>query len=211
MGPPREVAAFCDFNGTIVDRDMLDYLASTTDKRTESAPLPNERGHRADIARRAKALTLDRADAERRIEDGIHFDESFVPFIAACEEVGIELVVLTSGIQSLVERYLLRRGIRLPIIGNEANMNRSGWVVKFRDESVAGIDKRRYVERAIEAGKKTIVIGDDRSDFEAALVASSIFAKAGSELKRFLDVRDLPYHPFSSFAEILERWPPKTW
>lgn len=202
------MVVLCDFNGTIVDRDMLDYLASTTDHDAESAPLPLERGYRADIARRAHVLSMDRDEAERRIEAGINFDETFPSFVEACRRTNIEILVLTSGIQELVERYLARRGVTLPVIGNSAEIRSDGWRVHFRDDSLAGIDKRGYVDRYHLQKRGCVVIGDDRSDFEAALAAEVTFAKSGSELERYLAERKREFRSFRTFADILRRWQP---
>jgi HAD superfamily phosphoserine phosphatase-like hydrolase len=203
------IVALCDFNGTIVDRDMLDYLAAFADAKHGCAR-SSDRGYRSEIARRARAVRFDRDEAERRIEEGLKFDETFPDFQRACENAGVELVILTSGIEELVERYLARRGMHVPVIGNAAEFGTSGWRMHFRDESPAGIDKRAYVERALTRGAKAIVIGDDRSDFEAALAANIVYAKSGSELESFLSGKRT-FRPFRQFADILARWPPAQW
>jgi HAD superfamily phosphoserine phosphatase-like hydrolase len=208
---PRNVVAFCDFNGTIVDRDMLDYLASTTDSGGENVPTPLERDCRADIERRARALRYSREEAERQIENGIRFDDSFLDFCDACSAACVELLVVTSGVQELVERYLMRRGVALSVIGNAAELRDDGWRVHFRDDSLAGIDKRAFVERAHNEGRTAIVIGDDRSDFEAALAADTVYAKRGSELQRFLGLQLRECRPFDRFLDIVVGWPPATW
>jgi len=190
---------------------MLDYLASTTARDTESAPLPLERGYRADIARRAYALDFDRDEAERRIERGIRFDDSFPSFCSACASAGIDLLVLTSGIQELVERYLARRNVFPTVIGNCAEYRADGWRIRFRDDSLAGIDKRSFVLAARERRQTSVVIGDDRSDFEAALAADVTYAKAESELAHFLTERPHEFRSFHRFDDILARWPPETW
>jgi len=190
---------------------MLDYLASTTDRYPESTPLPLEREYRSDIARRARVLAFDRDEAERRLDTGIHFDDSFPSFAHACAMAAVDLRVLTSGIEELVRRYLARRNVELPVIGNRAEFRTDGWRVHFRDDSLAGIDKRGFVECARREGRVAVVLGDDRSDFEAALQADVNYAKRGSELERYLTSRQLPCRTFGRFEEILERWPPFTW
>lgn len=190
---------------------MLAYLASTTTRAAESSPLPLERGYRADIARRARALTFGRDEAERRIEHGIAFDASFPEFANACKLAAIPVLVLTSGVEELVARYLARRGVDLPVIGNAAEYRPDGWRIQFRDDSLAGIDKRGFVDAARTEGHVAIVIGDDRSDFEAAVAADLTYAKTGSDLERFLVTENRLCRPFHGFAEILARWPPSTW
>jgi len=181
---------------------MLDYLASTTERSGD---------YRADIVRRAHALRYGRDEAERRIEAGIRFDDSFPEFVRACIAAAVELVVLTSGVQELVERYLARREVTLPVVGNAAEFRGDGWRIRFRDESPAGIDKCAFVERARNEGRTAIVIGDDRSDFEAALAADVTYAKSGSELERFLRLQLRACRSFDRFDDILERWPPSDW
>lgn len=203
------MVAFCDFNGTIVDRDMIDHLASSVGDECIDAAV--ERHSRADIARRASMITYDRDEAERRIDNGVLFDESFLGFSTSCASAGVALIILTSGVEELVGRYLSRRGVDVPVFGNQADFLPDGWSIRFRDDSVAGIDKRQFVVAARAEGRFIVVIGDDRSDFEAALAADLVFAKASSELLRFLDVQDRAYHAFRRFADILERWPPNTW
>lgn len=211
MARRMSVVAFCDFNGTIVDRDMLDYLASTAESYTQSTSPLFEQGYRADIIRRARAIRYGRDEAEQRLDANLRFDDSFVEFQRACAAAGVELLILTSGVQELVERYLARRGVAAPVVGNAADFRGDGWRIRFRDDSPAGIDKRGFVERAQGEGRTAVVIGDDRSDFEAALVADVTYAKKGSELERFLSTQLRECRPFVSFDDILTRWPPARW
>lgn len=190
---------------------MLDYLASTTGSYPDSTSLPLEREYRSDIARRARALSFDQDEAERRLEAGIHFDDSFPEFARACAGAGVALLVLTSGVEDLVTRYLARRGVNLPVIGNSVEIRNDGWRIHFRDDSLAGIDKRGFVDSARDEGHPTVVLGDDRSDFEAALQADITYAKTGSELQRYLASRQRLCRAFGRFEEIVERWPPSTW
>ena len=203
---PR-LLALCDFNGTIVDRDMLVVLAS----QAGADPSPYEQGTRADIDRLAQLLTIGRDEAERRIERGVQFDASFGSFVRACAGAGVLLVVVSSGIRELIERYLARRGIYLPLYASEAEMRSDGWRMRFHDDSPSGIDKAGFVRSAQRGGSRAVVIGDDRSDFEAVLLANVVFAKADSALERFLRENGRECRSFATFAELLERRPPATW
>lgn len=201
------VLALCDFNGTIVDTDMLRALAAFTD----AAQSPFDRGTRADIEHYARQVSLNLAEAEERIEGSVQFDASFIPFERACTVAGVLLVVVTSGIRPLVEQYLRRRNIHLPVFANECEFGEDGWSMRFCDQSPSGIDKDAFVRAALREGRRVVVIGDDRSDFEAALAATTVFAKRGSALEGFLRERAHGFHAFSKFDEILDRWHPKTW
>lgn len=201
------VLALCDFNGTVVDRDMIRLLAD----EAGIASSPFERGTRDDINYYVQRIHFERDDAESRIDRALLFDQSFLRFERACAAADISLVVATSGIRELVSGYLHRRGIEVPVYASEAEMQPAGWQMQFHDDSIAGIDKAAFAKAALRDGRRVVVIGDDRSDFEAALVATTVFAKSGSPLQQFLIDARRPHHAFLSFDDILARWPPATW
>jgi|GEM_PF-6281165 len=204
-------SVICDFNGTVVDRDMIDYLAMTAAYNEASAETSPIRGTRAEIARKAALLRFDLAEAERRIEKGIRFDESFPEFWRSCECQGFQFTIVTSGIRELVERYLGRRGVSARVVGNSAEYRLSGWEIHFRDASVAGIDKSEFVEEARSLGNRTVVVGDDISDFSAAERADRVFVKDGSPLDRHLTDAHAPGYRFLNFADLMAKWPAATW
>lgn len=208
------VSVFCDFNGTVVDRDMIDYLATTVVNEEASATTASTRGTRAEIARKAGLLRFGPAEAERRIERGIRFDESFPEFWRSCERRGFQCIIVTSGIRDLVERYLRRRDVSARVVGNSAEYSLSGWGIRFHDESVAGIDKSVFsvfIEEARSVGHRTVVVGDDISDFTAAKRADRVFAKQGSPLDRHLADARIPGYRFLNFADLMTRWLVESW
>lgn len=205
------VSVFCDFNGTVVDRDMIDYLATTVVNDETTATTASTRGTRAEIARKAGLLRFDLAEAERRIERGIRFDESFPEFWRSCERRGFRFIIVTSGIRDMVERYLQRRNVSARVVGNSAEYRLSGWEIRFHDESVAGIDKSVFIEKDRSVGNRTVVVGDDISDFAAAKRADRVFAKQGSPLDRHLADACIPGYRFLNFADLMTRWPVESW
>ena len=205
------VSVFCDFNGTVVDRDVIDYLATTVVNKEVFAANTSMKGTRAEIARKAALLRFDLAEAERRIEKGIRFDESFPEFWRACERKGFQFTIVTSGIRDLVERYLRRRGVSARVVANSAEYRLSGWEIRFRDASVSGIDKGEFVEEARSIGHRTVVVGDDISDFSAAERADRVFVKDGSPLDRHLADAHTPGYRFFNFADLMAKWPVETW
>ncbi len=91
--------------------------------------------------------TLDDADARLLAE--ITFDRSFVDFAAHCEQAGIPLTVLSSGIEPLIRRMLARHGLpHLPVIANAVEVQAEGWRIHFRDDGPNGTDKAGIVAAA---------------------------------------------------------------
>ena len=146
-------------------------------------------------------VSLDEADA--LLASRTRFDPTFAPFVHACEELGYDLTVVSSGVQPLIDRAFERNGLaHVPVLANGIDASAQGWRFHFRDASDNGHDKAAAVRRAREAGKHTIYIGDGPSDFEAAVSADQRFAKAGRGLERYLDEQAIPFVTFIHFSEI---------
>jgi 2-hydroxy-3-keto-5-methylthiopentenyl-1-phosphate phosphatase len=204
--PPRSI--FCDFNGTITARDTLAALLEHFGR--DDVMRAVERGRRSGsltlrkrIAMQAARLTCTLGEAADAIERDVGFDETFGGFYRRCRAEHVLLVVLSSGITELIREVLARHHLPMvPVIANGSVRTASGWRVIFRDDTPYGNAKGPYVAEAQSEGRTALVIGDDESDFDAAMMADRCFAKRGSELERYLRERNLPYEGFATFAEI---------
>lgn len=146
-------------------------------------------------------VPLDEADS--LLASSTHFDPTFESFVGFCETRGYELVVLSSGVQPLIDRAFARNGLaRVPVVANGIDASEHGWRFLFRDASDNGHDKAAAVREARAAGKHTIYIGDGPSDFDAAVTADERFAKVGRGLERYLAEQAIPFVRFSRFTEI---------
>jgi HAD superfamily phosphoserine phosphatase-like hydrolase len=207
--PSAPWAVFVDYDGTITDLDTFDVLV-----RRVAGPGPwhdierrlicGEITLRAALAEEASYVRETLDDADARLLAEITFDRSFVDFAAHCEQAGIPLTVLSSGIEPLIRRMLARHGLpHLPVIANAVEVKAEGWRIHFRDDGPNGTNKAGIVAAAKAAGAKTVFIGDGRSDFEAALCADVRFAKRGRALERYLASEALEFTPFERFSEVL--------
>lgn len=142
-------------------------------------------------------------DADALVARRAHVDPSFVTLVRRCKRDGIPIVVLSSGIQPLIERALAREGISdVPVYANDVDPSSDGWTMRFRDESDNGHDKAAAVRALQRDGYRVVFVGDGHSDFDAGLTADVCFAKRGHALERFLQSRGATYEPFSTFAEV---------
>lgn len=199
---------FVDYDGTITDLDTFDVLVRTfagahlwsaLEDRLEAGTMTLRDVLSAQAA--AIHVSLDEADALLARET--HFDPAFAAFVRSCEERGIELTVVSSGVQPLIERAFARNGLaHVRILANDVDASPDGWRFRFRDASDNGHDKAAAVRAARDAGFRTTYIGDGPSDYEAAIVADRRFAKEGRGLERYLRERGVPFTPFRSFAQI---------
>jgi 2-hydroxy-3-keto-5-methylthiopentenyl-1-phosphate phosphatase len=200
MTTRRRIAIFSDFNGTVTDRDMLAALLTSYDHEALLARITAARNGgllslRERVALEAKALTCSPSEADARLSALVTIDTSFLSFFRRCVADGISLVIVSSGIEPLINQMLERYGVdTLPVFADEVQPRPDGWLVKFRDDSPDGNAKRPYVDAAARDGYRTVVIGEDESDFEMALAADVRFAK-----------RDAPFHAIDSFDDVYRR------
>ncbi len=149
-------------------------------------------------------VPLDEADA--LLASRTRFDPSFASFVRLCEARGYELVVVSSGVQPLIDRAFERNGLaHVAVLANGIDASERGWQFRFRDDSDNGHDKAAAVRAARAAGKYTVYIGDGPSDFEAAIAADERFAKARRGLERHLSEQAIPFISFTRFSEIEAR------
>jgi 2-hydroxy-3-keto-5-methylthiopentenyl-1-phosphate phosphatase len=202
------ISVFVDYDGTITDLDTFDVLVrayagadlwSSLETRLEAGSMTL----REVLAAQAAAIHVSLDEADALLERETRFDPAFAPFVSWCEQNGIALCVLSSGVQPLIERAFARHGLeRVEIRANGIDPSPAGWRFQFRDDSDNGHDKAADVRAAREAGSFTVYVGDGPSDYEAAAIADVRFAKAGRGLERYLRAHGMAVTSFDSFASL---------
>lgn len=207
----QPAAIFCDFNGTITDRDTLAALLEFYGhhdvlEHIARARLQGSIGLRERIAAEAGFLTCSLEEAALTLRSIVSYDDTFTRFSQQCVRQAVPLVILTSGIEPLVADMLAYHRVReVPVIGNGVFVTLEGWRVRFRDATPEGNAKAPYAEKARKDGLRTIAIGDDESDFEIASSADVSFAKRESVLDRYLRDMRRPHYVFDTFHDVFER------
>ena len=155
------------------------------------------------LSAQASHVRVPLEEADALLASRTQFDPTFPSFVRFCETRGYELVVVSSGVQPLIDRAFVRNGLaHVPVLANGIDASEHGWRFLFRDASDNGHDKAAAVRAARAAGKHTIYIGDGPSDFDAALAAHERYAKAGRGLERYLAEQAIPFVRFTRFTEI---------
>jgi 2-hydroxy-3-keto-5-methylthiopentenyl-1-phosphate phosphatase len=199
---------YVDYDGTITDRDTFYALARDQAQVDQWRQL--EEGLQAGTMQlrellnaqaRAMRISLDEADA--LLAQRVNFDSTFGAFVGACEQRGVALTIISSGVAPLIDRALGRQGLgRVKILASEVVIEPTGWVFRHRDDSANGHDKAAAVRAAQARGKRVVFIGDGLSDYAAAVAADRRFAKRGRALERFLGERGVQFTAFDTFAQI---------
>lgn len=202
---------FVDYDGTITDLDTFDVLVRTYAgahfwQEMDDRLVAGSMTLRDVLSAQAAAITASLDEADELLARETRFDPSFARFVTRCEERGVDLTVLSSGVQPLIDRAFARNGLsRVRVIANEIVISPQGWRFEFRDDSENGHDKAAAVRKAREAGAHTVYVGDGASDFEAALAAHERFAKSGRALELYLRERGIAFVSFTSFDDVRER------
>lgn len=206
-----DIHVFCDFDGTIADRDVTDALL-------EAFALPQWREAEAlwkDAvigSGECMRLQVDLLRCTRRemdlLLDTVSIDPAFPDFVAACRGEGIPVTVVSDGIDYAIHRILGNYGLEdLPVYANRLGFRSNGL---FRLDSPhasracpwrSGTCKCALMRRLTGAGTKTVLVGDGTSDVCAATQAARfVFAK--DSLLRHCRAHNLPHAPYASFLDI---------
>jgi 2,3-diketo-5-methylthio-1-phosphopentane phosphatase len=202
---------FCDFDGTITDRDTIAFLTESFGAGEEFREsileeIVSERVSVFEAVKRELAtVTATWEEAVVALREHVRIDPAFVDFADWCRAKEIPLIVVSSGMRPVVELYLA--DFALPLYAHPVDARPEGWLYR-RDPSC---DKKRLLERC--AGRETLVyIGDGTSDVVAIPYADVLFAKTGRYLAGHCARHGIPFHPFRDFRDVrreLERLPTK--
>jgi len=209
--PSAAWAVFVDFDGTITDRDTFDVLvpifASAAEWDATERGLENgTMTIREVLASQASLVRGSHAEVAALLRRDVAVDATFAPFARACAAAHVPLEIVSSGIDSIIRDRLDEFGLSgVPVVANSVDPRPDGWVMQFRDPVDNGTDKAARVAAASASGRRTVFVGDGRSDYDAAIRAEVRFAKRGLPLERYLTRNGIAFEPFTTFADVAAR------
>lgn len=201
-------AVYCDFDGTIALEDVTDALLSRlADKEWLAIESEWERGIITARECMARQVPLIKGGwgAVKSVLSEIRLDPSFAPFAFWCAESGIPLMVVSDGLDKVIQHLLWRDDIPVDgIWANQVNCDGDRLSLTFPPLSSqtceTGVCKCHIMSKTSGPGAFRIVIGDGKSDYCWAQKADLVFAK--SKLLEFCSSQGIPCHPFHDFALI---------
>ncbi len=212
-----------DFDGTISLQDtgleMIQRLGLDAAWELEERWRRGEIGSAECLAGQWAMLPWEESELLTMLDE-MPLDESFPGFVALCRERGADLAVLSDGLDLYVNRMLRRLGLRicaqpealppldecLGTYANHAEWTADGLRVSFpydsRDCGACGNCKTDRLRALRHGHRRVLYVGDGYSDMCAARHADVRFAKG--HLAEYCREQGLTYHPFTSFAEVIE-------
>ncbi|MGO9461683.1 MAG: MtnX-like HAD-IB family phosphatase [Rhodomicrobium sp.] len=203
----------CDFDGTISTADTTDAIFDRFAPAWRGIEALWEAGEigSADCMRRQIELMDASLPELDEALDELEIDPAFPAFTQFCSAAGIELIVVSDGVDYFIRRMLLRAGLgRLPVRANrliQRSPRRYSLGHPHQVQGCAsGAGTCKCTRAAAEcAGHRTILIGDGRSDFCVSHQADIVFAKKSLlGYTRENGIEAFEYSNFDCVRQILE-------
>ncbi|MGO9462076.1 MAG: haloacid dehalogenase-like hydrolase [Rhodomicrobium sp.] len=138
--------------------------------------------------------------------DALEIDPTFPAFTQFCSAAGIELIVVSDGVDYFIRRMLQRAGLgRLPVRANRLihrGQRRYSLGHPHRVQGCASAAGTCKCTRAAAecSGHRTVLIGDGRSDFCVSHKADIVFAK--KSLLGYTQPKGIKALEYSNFDEV---------
>ncbi|GAB4240622.1 MAG: hypothetical protein Kow00109_15760 [Acidobacteriota bacterium] len=192
---------FCDFDGTITERDTIVFLTERFGAGPEFRRAVLERITRGEISvfeavrLELETVRVDWNTAVETLRREVRVDPYFEPFVRWAREQGITPEIVSSGMRPIVELYVGHLG--LPIYAHEVTPSPGGW----RYAKVEAADKQRILEQACGRGF-VVYVGDGASDVSVADLVDLLLAKRGRYLERWCRERNRSFISYADFRDV---------
>lgn len=205
----NKIQVFSDFDGTITTRDTVDILLSElADPEWESIEAEWVAGNIGSRECMARQVPLIRGGWKKVQEllDTLQITEGISEFVTWCRSNNIPFVVVSDGLDRVIEYILKKNGIvadrifanhLIESVNGEFSLQASARPRFANCQS--GVCKCQLVG---QAGYRTIrvVIGDGRSDFCWSKESDLLYAKG--KLIDFCESEKIAYNAFDNFNDI---------
>jgi len=203
-------SVYVDFDGTIAPSDptdtLFDRFCDPSWRQIEGEWQAGRRTARDCMAQQVDLLRATPA-ALNELLDGIRIDPRFASFVDLCQRWALNVVVLSDGLDRVVDHVLRAAGLKLPFFANRLEwLGEDRWRLRFpfqRQHCTAALGNCKCAHRAAGAPRLLdIVVGDGRSDFCIAERAQLVLAKG--QLAAHCRFRRIPHQPIETFADATD-------
>ena len=158
----------------------------------------------SNIRQFARVNAGSKEEVERFVLDQVVIRHGFEKFVEYCRRSGIELIIVSSGLDLYISPTLKKLGLdHLEMHSGEATVTPSGIEIEYTDPSGAVITrgfKESYLRHFKKQDKTVIYIGDGQSDIVPAREADFVIAR--SNLEEHFRSNNLPYFGFETFEDV---------
>lgn len=209
LPPAHEAQVWIDFDGTITQEDLLDELivhfsADDSWKQVEQLWQDGEIGSRECLRRQFDLLRINQADLDLFLSR-VRLDPGMVELIGLLDRFEVPRAILSDGIDLFIEKTLRRHGLSLPIRSNtiqraELTMRLVCPLSNQDCLSAAAHCKCGSIRAIGDTRRRSIYIGDGRSDLCPARTVEFVFAKGA--LATALENEGRKFLGFSTLLDV---------
>ena len=202
---------FCDFDGTIAQRDIGYHIFHHFSGGRNDALLPDWKAGRLSTrdCLRLEAEMVHASPTEfYRFLDDFTIDPTFPRFKELCRRNNTPLIVISEGLDCYIRYVLDRHGLGyLPLISNIGHLENNGLRVEFPHANATcrqcgSCKGERMAEYRTKAADncQVIFVGDGYSDACAAKYADILLAK--KDLVLYCDQHLIAYNSYIDFDDV---------
>ncbi len=194
---------FCDFDGTITQRDTIVFLTEELGGGPRFRKQALQDIHTGAISvyeaigRELATVTASWQEASEKLLKEIAIDPAFPEFVEWCRSRGWPLAVVSSGIEAVLHLYLGE--LDVPLYAHPVEFSRDGWVYRRR----ADVNKESLLRAARKEPGEIVYVGDGTSDVQVLPYVDRLFAKA--YLADYCRTNGIDFEPFETFRDVQRR------
>ena len=199
---------FCDFDGTITDRDSdSELFREVVDLKGYQEQYRKREMTPRQYWNAVTSLAPPISDEQfAEFFQTFPIDETFITFAAFCKAHHIPLVIVSDGMEFYIRGIFAARGIQdLPIFANATTILDGKISVSFpyANEHCVGTSancKCSHLLKMSPEDESIVYIGNGTSDRCPAQRSDIVFGK--HRLAQFCEEQNIPYHPFKTFDDV---------
>ena len=198
-------SVYVDFDGTIVPTDPTDRLFERVGAPTwRERDCQRQQGRRTAGECMAQEVDVLRATPEATVEllSTIEIDRQFPAFVDLCRAWDLKVMVVSDGLDRVVEHLLQAAGLQLPFFANRLQwLGDDRWRLQFpyAHDCAAALGNCKCSHRSWAGGALDIVVGDGQSDFCIAQRSHLVLAKR--RLAAHCRWHRITHYPVTNFAD----------
>lgn len=205
---PAKRAVLTDFDGTITRTDVaeaiLEEFASAEWWEIEELHRARKIGTRETMVRQFALLRGRQQDLLDFVDRTVVIDETFQDFVAFCAERGIQLEIVSEGLDFYVRHLLRKWSIDVPVRTNRTIFDGGRIRIEYpwadATCNLCGTCKLLRLFQLRTQGFRTAYVGDGHSDLCPAVEADIVFAKG--ELASLCAEEEIDFIPFDRFSDV---------